>query len=140
MNAGFDDLKALLVRIDPGMQSKVEINRVDLISRTVAVIKDMNEENERIKKQVVVQEDNHHGGSTAAAAGGVLTDEITYAMMPFLVPGHQHDPDGMVHYNHHQQPATHTMEQPPHHNMTPPHSMPPHTMPPQHYFGSSFRS
>lgn len=80
VNAGFDDLKALLAEIDPSTSDKEEINRVDLISRAVAVIKDMNNENENLKKRVRDRE------VTAAGVG----DQVTFAM-PFLVPQHDQE-------------------------------------------------
>lgn len=156
VNAGFDDLKALLSQIDPAMQNKEDINRVDLISRAVIVMKDMNEENERLKQKVIIQD--HHGAASAPGGVASLADEITFAV-PFLVPSsrqqqhHQEQTDASLLLN--QPPTQQRMPQPHFSMLQQQHTMPTHgmalhtasvgplhpdgnSMLPQHYFGSSF--
>jgi hypothetical protein len=85
VNAGFDDLKALLVRIDPEMNDSEELNRVDLIARAVAVMKQLFEENESIKRQL-----HERGG-----------DQVTLAVPYMIARG---PPPDMHHYPHHPYP------------------------------------
>mmetsp|Transcript_22711 Transcript_22711/g.34345 ORF Transcript_22711/g.34345 Transcript_22711/m.34345 type:complete len:121 (-) Transcript_22711:845-1207(-) len=79
VNAGFDDLKAALVQIDPDPSSLEGINRVDLITRTVAVLTELYEENKNLKLQQSQEQRN---------------DLVTLAI-PYLVPKEgKHQQDG----------------------------------------------
>lgn len=70
VNAGFDNLKAALIQIDPNPSSLEGINRVDLITRAVALLKDLCEENKNLKLQRSQEQRN---------------DLVTLAI-PYLVP------------------------------------------------------
>jgi len=69
VNAGFDDLKDLLVQIDPETNDREDINRVDLISRAVVVMKKLHDENGAVKKLLQEQD----------------SDQVTVAI-PYLIP------------------------------------------------------
>lgn len=76
VNAGFDDLKELLHQIDPSMaQQQEEMNRVDLIGKSVDMLRKLFEENEKNKMVLT--------NLTQASSG----DNNTVTMMiPYLVP------------------------------------------------------
>ena len=92
VNSGFDDLKDLLVRIDPEINEREEINRVDLIGRAVIVMKQLHDENERLKRQIPADGES---------------DQVTVAM-PFLVPRDHYPPAPQIH--------PHLSHPPPHHH------------------------
>jgi hypothetical protein len=83
VNAGFDDLKDLLIRIDPNMNDREEINRVDLIGRAVVVMNQLYDENEDLRRQL--------------AERGNREDLVTMAV-PYLVPKDPYPPPPPSHH------------------------------------------
>jgi hypothetical protein len=47
VNASFDELRALLIRIDPQCSNRVDISQLELIDRSIVVIKGLLEESGR---------------------------------------------------------------------------------------------
>lgn len=96
VNKGFDELMSLLVRVDPAIRTEMEeqerckknsnkashssegdnlaLNRVDLISRTVAVIARMYRQNEDQKALIAELTQEGGGDSDAAAARQAIKD------------------------------------------------------------------
>lgn len=112
VNAGFDDLKDLLLRIDPETSDRGDdINRVDLIGRAVMVMKRLQNDNEALRRQWT------HQGSTGSIVNE--DDDLVTMAVPYLVPKeHQYIPSPpLYHSNSHQAPPPqqHRHPEDPHH-------------------------
>ncbi|KAI2505555.1 hypothetical protein MHU86_8891 [Fragilaria crotonensis] len=82
VNAGFDDLKDLLLRIDPETNDRGdELNRVDLIGRAVLVMRKLINDNEALRRQRIEQESKERVNKR---------DDLVTIAVPYLVPKEHH--------------------------------------------------
>ena len=103
VNAGFDDLKDLLLRIDPETSDRGdEINRVDLIGRAVMVMRKLKNDNEALRRQWTEQQSKDSITNT--------NDDTVTIAIPYLVPKErQYMPPPRHHHStsHHAPPQHH---------------------------------
>jgi hypothetical protein len=103
VNKGFDDLTALLLKVDPQVSADSDadekssggrsasmkegenpvLNRVDLITRTIKALDRMSRENDEFKALLA---ERSQDGSEIAAARQAIKDDRVLLMVPFLTP------------------------------------------------------
>jgi hypothetical protein len=126
VNAGFDELKALLLRIDPETIDRGdEINRVDLIGRAVMVMRKLKNDNEELRRQRKEQQSKECHAHNS--------DDLVTMAVPYLVPKeHHYIPPAPLHHStpHHAPP------QPPqhHHHLHPDDPPQPYHLHPHHQY------